>query len=310
MELRHLRYFVAVADAGTVSLAARRLHVSQPALSRQVRDLEQDLGTPLFDRVGRRLRLTRHGGELLSRCRRVLAEVESVTERARALGGSDSGLLRVGATPQFIEAALPGVLRRYRKVCPGIDVQIVEDGAEVLVRRVVDGELHIALNVGILRVEGLTMRPLYPMRVVAVVAPGHRLARRTRLEVTDLVGERVLILTRDFQSRALFEEACVAAGVQLTIALESRSPQSIVALAEAGEGIAVVPSVVRLPRGRVHAVGMVTDGAPLGHWVGAAWDPRRYLPRYAERFIEVLSAAMRAYPGHTLRATRELPRPR
>src|SRR5262249_31786017 len=117
MELRHLRYFVAIADAGTVSLAARRLHVSQPAPSRPGRDLERDLGTPLFDRVGRRLLLTRHGGELLSRCRRVLAEVESVTERARALGGSDSGILRLGATPQFIEAALPVILRRYRKVC-------------------------------------------------------------------------------------------------------------------------------------------------------------------------------------------------
>src|SRR5215510_6894773 len=115
MELRHLRYFVAVADAGTVSLAARRLHVSQPALSRQLRDLEDDLGTPLFDRIGRRLRLSRHGGELLSRCRRVLADVESVRERARALGGGDAGVLRVGATPQFIEAALPGLLRRYRK---------------------------------------------------------------------------------------------------------------------------------------------------------------------------------------------------
>ena len=310
MELRHLRYFVAVADAGTVSLAARRLQVSQPALSRQLRDLEHDLGTPLFDRVNRRLLLTRHGGELLSRCRRVLAEVESVTERARALCGSESGVLRVGATPQFIEAALARVLRHYRKVCPGVEVQIIENGGEVLVRRVQDGELHIAINVGILRVEGLTMKLLYPMRVVAVMARGHRLGRRGRVDVTDLVGERILVPTRDFQSRRLFDEACQAAGVQPTIVLESRSPQSIVALAEAGEGVAGVPSVVRLPRGRVCAVGMVSNDAPLGHWIGAVWDRRRYLPRYAERFIDVLSAAMRAYPGHTLRATRELPRPR
>ena len=111
MELRHLRYFAAIADAGNVSRAARRLHVTQPALSRQIQDLERDFVCRLFDRIGRRIVLTRDGDELLERTRRLLADAEALRERARALAGG-AGVFRIGATPQFIEAALPEVLTK------------------------------------------------------------------------------------------------------------------------------------------------------------------------------------------------------
>ena len=87
MELRHVRYFAAVADAGNASRAARRLHVMQPALSRQIQDLERDFVCQLFDRIGRRIVLTRDGDELLERTRRLLADAEALRERARALAG-------------------------------------------------------------------------------------------------------------------------------------------------------------------------------------------------------------------------------
>src|SRR5689334_12770760 len=132
MELRHLRYFVAVADAGSVSRAARRLHVTQPALSRQIQDLERDFACRLFDRIGRRIVLTKDGDEILERTRRLLADAEALRERGRALGGGEAGVLRVGAVPQFIEAALPEVLTRYALRYPGVDVQLVEDGGGAL----------------------------------------------------------------------------------------------------------------------------------------------------------------------------------
>ena len=128
MELRHLRYFAAVADAGNVSLAARRLNVTQPALSRQIQDLERDLACRLFDRIGRRIVLTRDGDEILERTRRLLADAEALRESARALAGGEAGVLRLGTTPQFIEAALPEVLTRYARTYPGIEVKLAEDG--------------------------------------------------------------------------------------------------------------------------------------------------------------------------------------
>ena len=112
MELRHLRYFVAVAEQGSVSKAARHVHVSQPALSRQIRDLEADLGVPLFDRVARRVELTAEGEDLLRHGRDVLAQAESVRERARALRGGVAGLLRVGTTPQATQSIFAAFLRR------------------------------------------------------------------------------------------------------------------------------------------------------------------------------------------------------
>src|SRR6266849_2431678 len=142
MELRHLRSFVAVADSGSISLAARRLNITQPALSRQIQDLERDMGVRLFDRIGRRMILTGDGGDLLGRTRRVLADVDALQGRARALGGAEGGILRIGAPPQFIESALPEVLAAYRRARPGVEVLLVEDGANPLLRRVQHGELH------------------------------------------------------------------------------------------------------------------------------------------------------------------------
>src|SRR5215470_12256694 len=124
MELRHLRYFAAVADAGSVSDAARRLHLTQHALSRQIQDLERDFACRLFDRIGRRIVLTKDGDEILGRARRLLADAEALRERARALAGGETGVLRVGAPPQFIEAAMPKVLTRYASAYPGVEVQL------------------------------------------------------------------------------------------------------------------------------------------------------------------------------------------
>ena len=308
MELRHLRYFVAVASARSVSLAARGLNVTQPGLSRQIQNLERDLGVRLFDRIGRKIVLTGDGTELLGRARRILADAEAFRERAQALGGGEGGMLRIGATPQFIEAALPEVLARYHRARPGVEVRVTEDGASPLLIRVHQGELHLAI--GALRAEGLQSRPLYPLRVLAVMSRQHRLARRRSLAVTDLVGDKILMLERGFQTRDLFEEACRAAHVQLQVRIESRSPQSLVALAAAGHGIAILPSVVRLDRPRVAIAGMLHDGRPLGLWGRVVWDPDRHLPAYASDFIEILARCTRtSYPGHRLRLTRAVPRP-
>src|SRR5438093_6217137 len=106
VNLRHLRTFAAIADTGGFARAAARLHLSQPALSRQIHALEAELGLPLFDRVGRRVQLTSQGEDLLRRSRRLLADADSLGERARALKTGETGILRVAATPQVIENLL------------------------------------------------------------------------------------------------------------------------------------------------------------------------------------------------------------
>ena len=286
MNLRHLRYFVAVADAGSVSRAAQRLNITQPALSRQIQDLEREFACRLFDRIGRRIILTRDGQEILERKRRLLADAEALGERARALAGGEAGVLRIGAVPQFIEAVLPEVLTRYSLTYPGIDLELVADGGGLLLRRLQQGELHLA--VGLWRTGGLQNRPLFPARVLALMQRGHWLAGRNALAVTDLSGSALLLLKPDFQTREMFDEACQAAQFEPSVRLESRSSQPLVALAAAGHGVAIVPSGVRFDAARVAVAGLLDGSRPLGSWSHAVWDARRYLPTYARGFIEVV----------------------
>src|SRR5262249_9381260 len=126
MNLRHLRTFVAIADGGGMTSAAGRLNMTQPTASRQIDALESELGVSLFDRVGRRLQLTSEGEDLLQRSRRLLADAESLGERARALKKGEAGTLRVGATPQAIESILADFLVLYRQRHPRIEVRVVE----------------------------------------------------------------------------------------------------------------------------------------------------------------------------------------
>ena len=239
----------------------------------------------------------------------MLAEAESLQERASALGGGKGGVLRVGATPQFIEAAMPHLLAIYQRGHPEVDVRLVEDGASQLITAVEHGELHLAI--GALRCEQpLESVLLYPLRVLAVMSPRHSLAACRTVEVSDVARERLLMLAPEFQTRQLFEEACQAMNVKLRVLLESRSPQSLIALAGAGHGIAIVPSVVVLNRASVAIAGLTHNRHPLGLWGRAVWDSRRYLPPHGEAFLTTLVRYMRrSYPGHRLRSTREIPRP-
>jgi len=292
-----------------MALAARRLHVSQPTLSRQIRELERFLGVQLFDRIGRRIVLAADGREMLARTRRLLTEAESLRERAAALGGGKGGVLRVGAAPQFLEAAMPQVLALYRRQHPEVETRLVEDGAGPLIRGVEQGELHLAI--GAIRLfEPLESVLLYPLRVLAVMSRRHALASRRTLAVSDVLHETLLMLAPEFQTRQLFDEACQGAHSEPRVLLESRSPQSLIALAAGGHGIAIVPSVVALNRSGIAIAGLLRNRQPLGMWARAVWDPRRHLPPYAETFLRVLVAyTKRSYPGYRLRLTREVRRP-
>src|SRR5262245_14517215 len=118
MDLHHLRTFVTIADAGGVGRAAERLNLSQPAASRQIQGLEAELGVRLLDRIGRRLRLTSQGEDLLRRSRQLLADAGSLRERARALAAGHTGVIKIGATPPMIETVLTSFLPRYRQRHP------------------------------------------------------------------------------------------------------------------------------------------------------------------------------------------------
>lgn len=309
MELRHLRYFVTVADAGSVSKAASRLNISQPALSRQIRDLEGELGVRLFDRVGRRILLTAEGEDLLKRSRDLLTDAESLGERARALKGGRTGILRVGATPQTLESLLASFLVRYQRSHPGVEVHLTEEGGRLLLSQLERGELHLAVTLP--GHDRLRSRLLFPVRVLAVMPASHRLKRRATLEVMDLAGEPLLLLRHDFGTRRLFDGVCQVAHLRPLVLLESAVPHTLIALARTGYGIAIVPSNLQFQRKNLRAACLLQGGKSLGTWIAVSWDPRRFLPPHAESFVEELAAyTCRSYPGREFdRFAPPVPRP-
>jgi DNA-binding transcriptional LysR family regulator len=310
MNLHFLRTFVAIADNGGVARAATRLNLTQSAASRQIQVLESELGLQLFARIGRNVRLTREGEDLLVRSRRVLADVAALAERASALKRGDVGVLRLGATPQVIETLLAGLLPNYRKRHLGVEVHLAEDGGARLPTRLERGDVDLAIMPA--GEDRFRARLLYPMVLLAVLPRGHRLSRFEVLEVVELAGEPLLRLTSSFASHRWFDAACQVAHLRPRVLLESVAPQTLIALAQAGHGIAVVPSPVRLPRAHVRVAAVVHRGVPLGQWTAAAWDPQRFLLPYAEAFIEEVAAyCQRDYPGRAyVERAPALPKPR
>ncbi|HET7876586.1 MAG TPA: LysR family transcriptional regulator substrate-binding protein, partial [Methylomirabilota bacterium] len=170
--------------------------------------------------------------------------------------------------------------------------------------------VHLALMAGgDGRFHGRLLCPLY---VLAITSRTNRLTSRATLEVAELADVPLLLPRRDFRSRQWFDAACQLAHIQPRVLLESGAPDTQIALARAGYGVAVVPSNVRVPLGGLWAVPLVQRGASIGGWLAAAWDPRRFLAPYAERFVEELVDFCRhSYPGrHLTRRAPRLPRPK
>jgi LysR family cyn operon transcriptional activator len=310
MNLRHLRTFVAIVDAGGVARAAARLNMTQPTASRQIDALESELGVPLFDRVGRGVQLTSEGEDLLVRGRRLLADVDSMGERARALKAGQAGILRIGTTPQAIESVLVDFLPHYRMRHPGIEVRIVEEGGTRLPSRLDRGDVHLTMMPA--GDERFHSRLLYPVYLLAVLPQTHRFSRHAVLDIVELMDDPLLLLGQGFASPEWFHAACQVAHIVPRVLLESASPQTVIALAAAGEGIAVIPSNVMVLRAKVRAVPLIYRRTPIGRWQIVAWDPRRFLPPYAEQFIEeIVTYLRRGHPGHDfVKCAPPLPRPK
>jgi LysR family cyn operon transcriptional activator len=296
MNFRYLRTFVVVAESGGFARAERRLHVSQPAASRQILALEDEFGIPLFDRIGRRIKLTSEGEDLLRRARGLLQVAESFVERARALKGGQAGMLRVGASTQNIENVLADFLPRYRHRHPSVEVDLIEDGGARIPERLERGDVHLAfITPGD---EDFGRRLLWPSHVLAVVSSKHRLAGKKVLEITELGEESLLLLRRDFASRGWFDTACHIARIKPRVILESAAPHTLLALARTGYDVAVVPSNVRIPPASVRAIPLVHRRISIGQWMSIAWHRQRYLAPYAEQFIDELVVYCREnYPG-------------
>jgi DNA-binding transcriptional LysR family regulator len=293
MDLKRLRTFVVVADLGTVSKAALRLRISQSALSRQISDLERELRVRLFDRVGRRLVPTAIGEELLEDCRGVLGQVRSLGERAELLRGGDSGVLKVAASPQMIESVLSTFLPRYAVRFPNVQVRLTEALGPAQVVLLQRGEVHL----GIRHDQGVDPRlaslPLQPDEVLAACAPSLQVGATEAIDIRSLASYPLLLLEPGYSVRVQFDAACRLAKVKPNILFESRAPHTLLALAEARHGVAIIPSLLRTDRYELTILRVAHRGKALREGLVVQWDNRRPILPYAATFRQALAQHMR-----------------
>jgi DNA-binding transcriptional LysR family regulator len=167
MDLRRLESFVTVADLGTVSKAAVKLSITQPALSRQLHDLQSELGLKLFERVGRRLLLTGQGEQVLADCRGLLSHAAALRERMQSLRGGDRGVLRFAASPQMIENVFPKFLRIFAVQNPGVELRPIEAVVHDQLSMLERGEVDVAINVMEVAAPHFARYSLPPLEVLA-----------------------------------------------------------------------------------------------------------------------------------------------
>ncbi len=248
MELRHLRYFVAAAEEENVSRAALKLHVSQPGVSRQIRDLEQEIGFPLFERSAKALKLTVAGKTFLTEARAVLQHAEDAVKRARAITGAAQGEVHVGYAPSLTVQILPLALRAFQREFPKVRVGLHDLSTGEMLDQLRNGKLHLAMTV---RVERKMMRGLdfselarYPMRLA--VAPKHPLARAKSVSLEQVAREPLVAYQRTEYPEyyAMTEKLFATVGCKPRIAEEHDGVSGIILAVESGGGAALVPSCI------------------------------------------------------------------
>ncbi|WP_077001624.1 LysR substrate-binding domain-containing protein [Variovorax sp. KK3] len=250
MEMRHLRYFVALADCLSFTRAAERVHVTQSTLSHQIKQLEDELGQPLFERIGKKVVTTEAGELLRGFASRALREVDQGVALLKPGSNSLTGQVRIGATHTFNIGLIPECVALSLARHPTVRITVEELAAEVIAARLVAGELDLGISYRPDEPDGLWFEPLYNEEMVLVVATTHPLAARKRIRMVELHRQDLVLVSRAFSTRTMLEECFRAAGCEPTVVAEMSTVAPMLAL------------VARTQIGSIVAINAVPEGMP------------------------------------------------
>lgn len=246
MELRHLRYFVAVAEELNFTRAAERLHMAQPPLSTQIRGLEEELGVQLLERDKRRVYLTQPGRHFLDHARGILASVQSAKEEVRSAAAGEVGKLSVGFTASsMLTLALPPAIVKYQAAYPSVELKMVEMPS----MHQLDAIHHRTLDIGVLRrpnvsiPAGLTIEEWYSAPLVAAMPQQHVLTKGRGISIRELKDVPLIVYPRDAGIGLYWKvlELCAKAGFRPAVMQEARDASTMIGLVASGFGVAIVP---------------------------------------------------------------------
>lgn len=247
LELRHLRYFVAVAEELHFGRAAARLGIAQPPLSQQIQRLEEMLDTPLFERTSRRVSLTEAGRTLLDGARRLLMQADDLAETARRTGRGETGALTVAFAASVMFLSLPGIIRRFRARYPQVHLELREMPTAMQLAALRTGEIDVGFVRQPGRDDSLHIETMMEEPLLIALNKRHPLANLRRLPLSRLAHEEFVLFPRDL-APGLHEQVfavCREAGFRPHVVQESRELYTTVSLVEAGMGVTIVPASVQ-----------------------------------------------------------------
>src|SRR6266576_3792583 len=272
MDIRQLKAFVAIAESGTFTAGAVRVHVTQAAISMQIRQLENETGAQLFVRAPRRVILTEAGERLLERAYVILREHDAALEEMAALTGAHRGRLRIGTASAGVSGhPLPQILRELKKRHPAVEGSVASGTSEQLVQLVLAGELDVAFVSLPVEARGISTERLSQDQLVAIASPRHKLAKQRTISAYTLAGEKLILGERGGNTRRLIDQFFAQAGVTLHVSMELSRQAAIRRMVEEDMGVGIVPlqSVVdEVERGRL--VRWWIEGAQINWELGVA----------------------------------------
>jgi LysR family cyn operon transcriptional activator len=243
VELRHLRYFVALAECLSFTRAAERVHVTQSTLSHQIKQLEDELGRELFERIGKRVVLTEAGETFLAHASKALLEVDHGLSELKRAADELSGEVHIGATGSFNVGFIPECLAIFLKRNPTVKVTVEELSADVIGQRLIDGTLDMGVAYEPADPTHLWFEPLYTEEMVLVVSPRHPLAQRKRVRMVELHRQNLVMLPHSFATRDLLDECFKSCGAEPVVVAEMNTIAPMIGLVARTQLATIVSSL-------------------------------------------------------------------
>ncbi len=289
MELRQLRYFLSVAETEHLTQSAQALFVTQSTLSHGLRLLEEELGVPLFERVGRGLKISQAGLAFKGFVGRALQELEAGRMALAQLNDLQAGTLTVGVIPTFMDTLVPAAVARFSARYPGIRISIRDLRADLIEEQLMAGQLDLGIAFHPTEREDINAEHLFTEQLQLLVSPEHRLARRRTLPMRQLEALPLCLLPRSFATRRLLDDSFRSAGIAPEVRVEMESVSALIGACESGQLATIVPERAAAMNPQLRAI-TLTDPQPARH-AGILWRKGASRSVAAQAFVRELRPA-------------------
>ncbi len=285
MDIANLQAFIAVATSGSFSAASENLFLTQPAISKRIASLEEELDTELFDRIGRQIQLTEAGLALLPRAQKILVDIEDSRRAILNLSDHVGGTLRFATSHHIGLHRLPPVLRQYSKDFPEVELDIQFMDSEEACRAVEHGKLEMAIvTLPLTPSESLELQQVWTDKLSVIIGKTHPLSKKKRVSLTDLAEHKAILPARGTFTREIIEQAFLEKGLPLNISLASNYLETIKMLVSVGLGWTILPEIMKGADVRIVKV----PGLNLKRELGIVTHARRSLSNAANEMKNCL----------------------